>query len=119
RRAYLARLHVEPGLRQGRGVGREGAGNPDSNADAPRAWRRVPEALRGVTWSDWVADAELALQALLTGVEQAVLFGHSMGRNGSSGSRRRSTRCSGTASVEAASAAVASWVQRRIEDRQP
>jgi carboxylesterase len=38
-----------------------------------------PEALRGVTWHDWVADAEAALQALLTEAERAIVFGHSMG----------------------------------------
>jgi len=38
-----------------------------------------PEALRGVTWHEWVADAEAALRGLLTEVEQAVVFGHSMG----------------------------------------
>ncbi len=38
-----------------------------------------PEALRGVTWPDWVADAESALRDLLDGVEQAIVFGHSMG----------------------------------------
>jgi carboxylesterase len=38
-----------------------------------------PEALRGVTWHDWVADARFAMQDLLTEVEQVVLFGHSMG----------------------------------------
>jgi carboxylesterase len=38
-----------------------------------------PEALRGVTWHDWVADAEAALKDLLTEVDRAILFGHSMG----------------------------------------
>jgi carboxylesterase len=38
-----------------------------------------PDALRGVTWRDWVADAESALQDLLTEAEQAIVFGHSMG----------------------------------------
>ena len=38
-----------------------------------------PEALRGVTWHDWVADAEVALQDLLTEAERAIVFGHSMG----------------------------------------
>jgi len=38
-----------------------------------------PDALRGVTWRDWVADAEDALGDLLTEVEQAIVFGHSMG----------------------------------------
>ena len=38
-----------------------------------------PEALRGVTWRDWVADAEAALRDLLTEVDKAIVFGHSMG----------------------------------------
>jgi len=38
-----------------------------------------PEALRGVTWPDWVADAEVTLQDLLTEAERAIVFGHSMG----------------------------------------
>jgi len=38
-----------------------------------------PEALRGVTWLDWVADAKSALQDLLTEVERAIIIGHSMG----------------------------------------
>ena len=38
-----------------------------------------PAALRGATWRDWVADAEAALEDLLREVEQAVVFGHSMG----------------------------------------
>jgi carboxylesterase len=38
-----------------------------------------PEALRGVTWPDWLADAESALLDLLTEAERAVVFGHSMG----------------------------------------
>jgi carboxylesterase len=38
-----------------------------------------PEALRGIRWPDWVADAESALQELLDEVEQAIVFGHSMG----------------------------------------
>ncbi len=37
------------------------------------------EALRGVTWPDWVSDAEDALQNLLTEVERVIVFGHSMG----------------------------------------
>lgn len=39
----------------------------------------TPDALRGVTWPDWVADAESALQDLLTEAEKAIVFGHSMG----------------------------------------
>jgi carboxylesterase len=38
-----------------------------------------PEALRGVVWQDWVADAEAALHDLLTEAQQAIIFGHSMG----------------------------------------
>lgn len=38
-----------------------------------------PEALRGVTWRDWVADGEAALGDLLTEAERAIVFGHSMG----------------------------------------
>jgi len=38
-----------------------------------------PEALRGVTWHDWVADGEAALQDLLTEAEKVIIFGHSMG----------------------------------------
>ena len=38
-----------------------------------------PEALRGVTWHDWMADAEVALEELLTEADKAIVFGHSMG----------------------------------------
>ena len=38
-----------------------------------------PEALRDVSWRDWVADGEAALRELLSEAEQAVVFGHSMG----------------------------------------
>ncbi len=38
-----------------------------------------PEALRGVRWPDWVADAEVALKELLDEAERVILFGHSMG----------------------------------------
>jgi carboxylesterase len=38
-----------------------------------------PEALRGVTWHDWVTDAEAALEGLLTEANKAIVFGHSMG----------------------------------------
>ncbi len=38
-----------------------------------------PAALDGVTWQDWVVDAETALQDLLTEVEQVIIVGHSMG----------------------------------------
>ncbi|MBN1249677.1 MAG: alpha/beta fold hydrolase, partial [Anaerolineae bacterium] len=38
-----------------------------------------PEALRDVTWRDWVTDGEAALQDLLREAERAVVVGHSMG----------------------------------------
>lgn len=38
-----------------------------------------PDALRGVTWHDWVSDANAALQDLLTEVEKVIVIGHSMG----------------------------------------
>jgi carboxylesterase len=38
-----------------------------------------PKALCGVAWQDWVADAEVALQNLLTEAERVVVVGHSMG----------------------------------------
>jgi carboxylesterase len=38
-----------------------------------------PDALRGVVWQDWVADAEAALQDLLTQVQRVIIVGHSMG----------------------------------------
>ncbi|WP_411870492.1 alpha/beta hydrolase [Vulcanococcus limneticus] len=38
-----------------------------------------PAALRGVTWHDWVDDAEAALQALLMQAQRAIVVGHSMG----------------------------------------
>lgn len=38
-----------------------------------------PEALRGTTWQDWLADAETALQSLLTRAEKVIIIGHSMG----------------------------------------
>ena len=41
--------------------------------------QKSPEALRGVTWHDWVADSEAALQGLLTEVERVIIVGHSMG----------------------------------------
>jgi carboxylesterase len=40
---------------------------------------KSPEALRGVTWHDWVSDAELALQDLLLEVEKTIVIGLSMG----------------------------------------
>ena len=38
-----------------------------------------PEALRGVTWHDWLADAESALMDLLTESDKAIIVGYSMG----------------------------------------
>jgi len=38
-----------------------------------------PEALRGVAWQDWLADAEVALRDLLAEADKAIVFGHSMG----------------------------------------
>jgi carboxylesterase len=38
-----------------------------------------PDALRSVTWQDWVADGETALQDLLAHAERAIIVGHSMG----------------------------------------
>ncbi len=38
-----------------------------------------PEALCGITWHDWVVDAEAALQDLLMTVERVIIVGHSMG----------------------------------------
>ena len=38
-----------------------------------------PEAMRGVTWHDWVADGEAALHDLLTEVDKVIIIGHSMG----------------------------------------
>lgn len=38
-----------------------------------------PDALRGVRWQDWVADAEAALNDLLTEVDRVIIVGHSMG----------------------------------------
>ena len=40
---------------------------------------RSPEALRGVTWHEWLSDAECALQDLLTESEKVIVIGHSMG----------------------------------------
>ena len=39
----------------------------------------TPEALRGVTWFDWVAGAEAALTDLLAEVDETIVVGHSMG----------------------------------------
>ncbi len=38
-----------------------------------------PEALRGVKWEAWMADAERALQELCLEVERVIVIGHSMG----------------------------------------
>jgi carboxylesterase len=38
-----------------------------------------PEALRGVKWEAWMADAERALQELCFEVERVIVIGHSMG----------------------------------------
>jgi carboxylesterase len=38
-----------------------------------------PDALRGVTWPEWMADAEAALEDLLTEADKAIVVGHSMG----------------------------------------
>jgi len=39
----------------------------------------TPEALRGVTWGAWLADAEGALQKLSREAERVIVIGHSMG----------------------------------------
>jgi len=39
----------------------------------------TPEDLRGVTWHDWVSDAEAALRALMVEVDKVIIVGHSMG----------------------------------------
>ena len=38
-----------------------------------------PEALRGVTWGDWVSDAEAALESLLRETDKAIVIGYSLG----------------------------------------
>ena len=38
-----------------------------------------PEALRGVRWEAWMADADQALQKLSVDAEQIIVIGHSMG----------------------------------------
>ena len=38
-----------------------------------------PEALRGVGWEAWMADADKALQKLLLEAERVIVIGHSMG----------------------------------------
>jgi len=44
-----------------------------------RGHMQAPEALIGVTWKDWYADAEAALNDLLTEVEKVAIVGLSMG----------------------------------------
>lgn len=41
--------------------------------------KQSPEALRGITWHDWLADAEASLQASLAEAERVIVIGHSMG----------------------------------------
>lgn len=38
-----------------------------------------PEALRGVTWKDWLADGKAALEELLLEADKVIILGHSMG----------------------------------------
>ena len=38
-----------------------------------------PEALRGVTWHEWLSDGESALKDLLTESEKVIVIGHSLG----------------------------------------
>ena len=38
-----------------------------------------PDALQGVAWRDWVADAENAMRALLVDVQKVIVIGHGMG----------------------------------------
>jgi carboxylesterase len=38
-----------------------------------------PEALKGVVWRDWVADAESAMRGLLTDAQKVLVVGHGMG----------------------------------------
>jgi carboxylesterase len=38
-----------------------------------------PEALRGITWRDWLEDAKSALDNLLIETEKVIVIGHSMG----------------------------------------
>lgn len=40
---------------------------------------KSPDSLRGVTWKEWLEDAETALQALAGTEGKAVVIGHSMG----------------------------------------
>jgi carboxylesterase len=44
-----------------------------------RGHMQTPEALIGVTWKDWYADAEASLQDLLTEADKAIVVGLSMG----------------------------------------
>jgi carboxylesterase len=38
-----------------------------------------PTALQGVTWRDWVSNAEAAMRALMTEAEKVIIIGHGMG----------------------------------------
>ena len=38
-----------------------------------------PDALRGVTWEDWMSDVDKAFQELRCSAEQVIIIGHSMG----------------------------------------
>jgi carboxylesterase len=38
-----------------------------------------PTALNGVTWRDWVCDAETAMRALISDVDKVIVVGHGMG----------------------------------------
>ena len=38
-----------------------------------------PTALHGVTWRDWVCDAEAAMRALVSDVDKVIVIGHGMG----------------------------------------
>lgn len=38
-----------------------------------------PTALQGITWRDWVCDAEAALRALINDVDKVIVIGHGMG----------------------------------------
>ena len=40
---------------------------------------QTPDALRGVTWREWIADGEKAMVELLSEVEKVIIIGHSMG----------------------------------------
>ncbi|MGA9396679.1 MAG: alpha/beta fold hydrolase [Anaerolineaceae bacterium] len=40
---------------------------------------KTPDDLRGVTWRDWVSDAETALRVLMADVDKVIIVGHGMG----------------------------------------